>query len=1071
MALRGADATFSAKPGGGTTTIAAEIEAHDVAIDGNKAGRVAMHLSARQPNSASALFDTLERIAVSATADKAEAADPALRPIIGDRVSLDLSGDKESGKLIVADARLSAGGGSMTARGVLDAEGYVGDVALSLPDAAPFSQAAGRDLTERLDLTVKGRAGFDGAVDLVLSGGGEAISAGADPLGHLLAGRSKLDGRIGRTEKGILRFEKLGLRTEALALDLNGTLGPDANDLTLTGRIADLGKVLPDSSGALGLDAAIDGKTLTANLSAPDAVIRGKPLREVTLAYSGTGGLEAQEGRITAAGRVGDAPLSGSGQIAFGGAEGLLIHGLTAAIGENRMDVDAALPSGGEARGTARLRIVDAAGLAPLFGIAMQGGITVEAQLSGAADAPTIALKADAANLRVDDVHIQDFAAAFDIADALTQPIISGSTRIKSISSGGTRVADLSLTANPDAGRSAFVAKASLDDGWQLAGEALVALTGWRPDAVLSKLSLRNGQSALVQKGTAELAATEGFRLKGLVLAAGGGEVTADIATSGGLSGKVGIRQFPLRFAAPFIRDLDPRGTIDADIDLSGTLSAPNIGYKLSGRQLAIAGPLPPAFPLIDMSASGTFAGDRLDARAAISGPGGLDLKASGAVRDLSSSATLDFKITGSVPLALADAFLSTRGTRLTGRAAVNLAISGGAAKPVLGGRITAAGATIKDPPTDIDLKDANLTAALSGGTLKIETLSARSAQSAKVTASGTIGVLQADTLPVDLQIKTEALRFNDQHVVAGEIGSDVSLKGALNGQSKLAGTVDIARLDIQIPQSMPASVEALELKHVNAPDYVAAAQPSAELDRASRLPATIALSLAIRSANRIFVTGRGLDAQLGGELQLLGSADAPRAIGEFTLERGRLAVLGRTLEFTSGSVNFNGDLDPLLNFLAATDVNGTKIEVRVTGQASDPKFGFTSNPELPQDEVLALLLFNKSLGELSPLQIAQLASEVSELGGLSGGPGILSRLKSSVGIDTLNLTTDDSGQTAVSAGSYVNEKVFVGVEQGSSSNSSRVKIDLDITKNLKLRGEAGADGKSKLGVGVEWEY
>jgi translocation and assembly module TamB len=46
-----------------------------------------------------------------------------------------------------------------------------------------------------------------------------------------------------------------------------------------------------------------------------------------------------------------------------------------------------------------------------------------------------------------------------------------------------------------------------------------------------------------------------------------------------------------------------------------------------------------------------------------------------------------------------------------------------------------------------------------------------------------------------------------------------------------------------------------------------------------------------------------------------------------------------------------------------------------------------------------------------------------------------------------------------------------VGVEQGSASDSSRVKIDLDITKNLKLRGEAGADGKSKLGVGVEWEY
>jgi translocation and assembly module TamB len=252
----------------------------------------------------------------------------------------------------------------------------------------------------------------------------------------------------------------------------------------------------------------------------------------------------------------------------------------------------------------------------------------------------------------------------------------------------------------------------------------------------------------------------------------------------------------------------------------------------------------------------------------------------------------------------------------------------------------------------------------------------------------------------------------------------------------------------------------------------VQALQPlETETESGNALPSTIALSLNIRAANRIFVKGRGVDAQLGGELRLIGTADKPSALGQFTLERGRLNALGRTLDFTSGSVTFSGDLDPQLSFVAATEVDGTRIEIAITGVASDPKFGFSSSPELPEDEILALLLFNKSLANLSPLQIVQLASEVSELGGLAGGPGVLGRLKSGIGIDTLNLTTDDEGEVAVSAGSYLNENVYVGVEQGSASDSSRVKIDLDITKNLKLRGEAGADGKSKLGVGVEWEY
>jgi len=100
-----------------------------------------------------------------------------------------------------------------------------------------------------------------------------------------------------------------------------------------------------------------------------------------------------------------------------------------------------------------------------------------------------------------------------------------------------------------------------------------------------------------------------------------------------------------------------------------------------------------------------------------------------------------------------------------------------------------------------------------------------------------------------------------------------------------------------------------------------------------------------------------------------------------------------------------------------------------------------------------------------------QLASQVSELGGLTGGPGVLDKLKSSLGVDRLDVTTTEDGDVAVTAGSYVNENLYVGVEQGTPSKSSRVKVDLDITKNIKLRGEAGADGESKLGVGVEWEY
>jgi len=44
-------------------------------------------------------------------------------------------------------------------------------------------------------------------------------------------------------------------------------------------------------------------------------------------------------------------------------------------------------------------------------------------------------------------------------------------------------------------------------------------------------------------------------------------------------------------------------------------------------------------------------------------------------------------------------------------------------------------------------------------------------------------------------------------------------------------------------------------------------------------------------------------------------------------------------------------------------------------------------------------------------------------------------------------------------------------VKQGTSLGAGRVVIDHNLTKNLKARGEVGANGDSKLGVGFEWEY
>src|SRR5690606_2292061 len=116
--------------------------------------------------------------------------------------------------------------------------------------------------------------------------------------------------------------------------------------------------------------------------------------------------------------------------------------------------------------------------------------------------------------------------------------------------------------------------------------------------------------------------------------------------------------------------------------------------------------------------------------------------------------------------------------------------------------------------------------------------------------------------------------------------------------------------------------------------------------------------------------------------------------VGGFELIRGRLSILGQRIDFDSGSVTLIGDLDPFVDLNARIAGNGITVIVRVTGGASEPEITFSSDPMLPQDEVLSRLIFDRGVGELSPLQIAQLAAAAAELAGGGGGGGLVNSLR-----------------------------------------------------------------------------
>jgi translocation and assembly module TamB len=235
-----------------------------------------------------------------------------------------------------------------------------------------------------------------------------------------------------------------------------------------------------------------------------------------------------------------------------------------------------------------------------------------------------------------------------------------------------------------------------------------------------------------------------------------------------------------------------------------------------------------------------------------------------------------------------------------------------------------------------------------------------------------------------------------------------------------------------------------------------------------------------VEAPRAVFIRGRGVEAELGGSLAIAGTVAEPAVQGVLTLRRGQVEVLDRRLAFERGGLRFEGDpTEPQIDLLATTNVSGTTIRVSVEGTPREPQIVFSSSPELPQDEVLARLLFNRPTGNLSPFQVAQLANALAGAAGITEGGGILDRIRRRLGLDRLGVGSDHNAEgretPSLEAGSYVADGVYVGVRQGAQAGAPRVGVEIDLLPRLKLQAETGSgEGErsgNRLGLSYELEY
>ncbi|MFO1027627.1 MAG: translocation/assembly module TamB domain-containing protein [Acetobacteraceae bacterium] len=926
---------------------------------------------------------------------------------------------------------------------------------LVVPDLAPLAAAGGVDLRGNADLNAN--AAVDGDTTNFAVSGKVGVTGGMAPVPALIGPDGAID--VAASIRGQdLTLSHLTVNGRTLQVSAQGGLIAEVLNVDFGVKLTDLAAVQPDLSGAVETTGKASGKltdlAVTADIGA-DIAAKGFSSGRINAHVDASGLPGAPKAAVTAEGKLLDAPLSLAltGDRVPDGTVHATIDRLTwkslKAGGALTLPAGAVLPIG-----SLRLTMARLADLQPLIGRPLGGdaAITLDSDTNAAKAAVTLAgvsvpgtatLGKAVLNATVTNPMDKPVVDATLNADG-----IAAADQVKGASARITAKGPLDALALTIGANAAAAAGAPA----KLNTAGVLNVTDRR--LALKTLEASWKQQVLRLLGPTNIAFANGVSVEQLRL----GFRQAVLSLSGSVNDRLDLTATLRDLPADIGTIVDPSyaadGVISAEARITGTTARPEGTVKLTADRVRMRqGPgqaLPPANLVANATLQGTAT--RLDARLTA----GTSRLAITGTAPLSSTGALDLRADGRVDLVMLDPLLMAQGRRARGTITLNAAVAGTATQPRINGSVVLANGDVVDYGLGAHITDLAATLQATGDTITLSQFTGK-AGPGTLGGGGTISLNGA--MPVNLRFTADNARPISSDLLTAFIDANLTVQGEVKGNMAAAGAIKVRRADIRIPETLPTSVAVLPVRNPNAPPPPPPAPPS---------DSVIALDITVDAPEQVFIRGRGLNAELGGRLHIGGTAAKPQPSGVLSLRRGTLSIIGTTLNFTEGTIDFNGAglTNPALRFVAQSVTSTLVATLTVSGDVKNLKVALSSVPDMPQDEILAHMLFNTDSSKLSPLQLAQIAAALAQLTG--AGPGIgdpLDKLRSGLGLDRLTVGSDQSGKPTLEAGRYIARGVYVGARQAASGGGAQATLQIDIAKGLKAEATAGSGQTTATGA------
>ena len=409
---------------------------------------------------------------------------------------------------------------------------------------------------------------------------------------------------------------------------------------------------------------------------------------------------------------------------------------------------------------------------------------------------------------------------------------------------------------------------------------------------------------------------------------------------------------------------------------------------------------------------------------------------------------------------------------QLTGPIAVAADFSGRLAAPRLNGLVRANALTYENETFGTRLTQMRLDGRFTNDRLEIRDFSGR-AGNGTVQASGSVGLAAESGYPMNIAVKLDRARIARSEAITSVVTGTINVTNSTANGGLIKGDLWLPETRYRIAWQGGADIRQLQGVRRKGEGTDLLDQRLASRQAAAK-PADWKLDIRVRADNEIYLTGMGLDSEWKTNMRVTGTTKAPRVVGKIEVIRGRYSFSGHQFDLEQGIITFNGPMmNPVLAIRAETRINTVTAGIAVGGTAQKPDISFISTPTLPQDEILARILFGDNVANLSATQAIQLAAALNGLRGGGGGLNPMGKLQNASGVDRIGIVGGDDATgrgTSLAVGQRISNNIYVEVITDPKGFTA-TQLEISLSKTLSLLSKTGTNAGSSANLRYSKDY